>query len=136
MKVLGGIVVVAVVAIGLSAPGAYAEPTIPEGAKQLNGAEIRVFLDGRTFRFVAYDSAKSLTGTSTWELNKGSAHGEYSWDNQSPKPWSRDWYVENNLNCTKPKTGEAECNRIYLDGEQFIEVRQDGVIHAVSTPID
>jgi len=136
MKVLGSIVVVAVVAIGISAIGAYAEPIIPEGAKQLNGAEIKVFLEGKTFRLVVYDAAKSLTGTSTWELNNGSVHGEYSWDNQSPKPWSADWYVESNMNCIKKKSGEVECHQIYLDGEKFIEVRQDGVIHAVSTPID
>jgi hypothetical protein len=119
-----------------SAHIAHSEPKIPEGAKPLNGAEIKVFLDGRTFRFVVYDSAKPLTGTSTWQLNDGSVHGEYSWDNQSPKSWSRTWYLENDLNCTKPKKGDAECNHIYLDGEKFIEVRQDGVTHAVSTPID
>jgi hypothetical protein len=115
---------------------AQSEPTIPEGANPLNGAEIKVLLDGKTFKFLVYDSEKSLTGTSTWELSKGRVHGEYSWDDQSPKPWSRDWYVENNLNCTKPNKGEAECNRIYRDGEKFIEVKQDGVIHAVSTPIN
>jgi len=119
-----------------SAHVAHSEPKIPEGAKPLNGAEIKAFLDGKTFQFVAYDSEKSLTGTSTWELNKGSAYGEYSWDNRSLKPWSRDWYVENDLNCTKPTQGDAECNHIYLDGEKFIEVRQDGVIHAVSTPVE
>jgi len=131
------IVAVAIVAATcLFSQVAQSEPKIPEGAKPLNGAEIKVFLDGKTFRLVVYDAAKSLTGTSTWELDQGRVHGEYSWDNQDPKPWSRSWYVENNLNCTKPKGGEAECNQIYLDGQKFIEVRQDGVIHAVSTPIN
>ena len=136
MKVLRIVAVAIVAATCLSAQVAHSNPKIPEGSKPLNGAEIKVFLDGKTFRFVVYDAAKSLTGTSTWELNKGRAHGEYSLDNQSPKPWSTGWYVENNMNCIKKKSGKVECNHIHLDGEKFIEVRPDGVIHAVSTPVD
>jgi hypothetical protein len=136
MKVSHIVAVAIVAASCLSTRLAHSEPKIPEGAKPLNGAEIKEFLDGRTFRLVVYDAKKSLTGTSTWELNEGRVHGEYSWDNQDPKSWSRKWYVENDLNCTKPTKGDAECNRIYLDGEKFIEVRQDGVIHAVSTPLE
>ncbi len=127
---LSGVLIVA-----LASVQSLADPKIPDGATPLTNEEIKAALGGKTFRFVVYDAKKSLTGTSTWDLERGAVHGNYVWDNQSPKKWKRTWYVENNKNCTKPRNKEPECQNIYLDGENFIEVTDDGTIHAVSTPV-
>lgn len=136
MKLLRILILVALLAIGQNPNTALADPEIPPGAKPLTNEEIKAALGGKTFKFVAYDSPKSLTGTSTWDLGRGIVYGDYVYDNQSPGQWKRKWFVENNKNCTQPRNKDPECQNIYLDGEKFIEVTDDGTIHAVSTPID
>ena len=128
---------VALLTIATFSNAADADPEIPPGAKPLTNAEISALLAGRTFSFVVYDAAKSLTGTSTWDAHRKKVYGEYSWDKQSPKKWERKWYIVNGQNCTKPLDEKpAECQNIYLDGDGFIEVTDDGTIHAVSTPVE
>ncbi len=126
---------IVLVVIGLAPLSALSEPSIPEGAKPLTNEEIKAALGGKTFKFVVYDKGKSLTGTSTWDLESGAVYGKYVWNNQSPRKWKRKWYVKNNTNCTQPRNKEPECQNIYLDGEKFIEVTDNGTIHAVSTPV-
>ena len=128
--------VIGFLAIGLRPACTLADPAIPPGAQPLTNEEIKAALGGKTFKFVVYDAAKSLTGTSTWDLDRGAVYGTYVWDNQNPKQWKRKWYIENNKNCTQPRNKEPDCQSIYLDGEKFIEVTDDGTIHAVSTPAD
>ena len=127
---------IAFLAMGSIQTAALADPEIPPGAKPLTNEEIEAALGGKTFRVVVYDNAKSLTGTSTWDLGRGIVYGDYVLDNQSPRQWKRKWFVENNQNCTQPRNQDSECQNIYLDGEKFIEVTDDGTIHAVSTPVD
>ncbi len=130
------LILVALLAVGPNPNAALADPEIPQGAQPLTDEEIKAVLGGKTFKFVVYDAQKSLTGTSTWDLDRGAVYGEYVWDNLSPRQWKRKWYVENDKNCTQPRNKAPECQNIYLDGKKFIEVTDDGKIHAVSTPID
>ncbi len=37
----------------------------------LTNEAIKTVLGGKTFKFVIYDAPKSLTGTSTWDLDRG-----------------------------------------------------------------
>jgi len=130
------LLLIALLAMGSIQNAALASPEIPPGAMPLTNEEIEAALGGKTFRFIVYDRSKSLTGTSTWDLGRGAVYGDYVWDNQDPKQWKRKWFIENNQNCTQPRNKDPECQNIYLDGENFIEVTDDGTIHAVSTPID
>lgn len=127
---------IAILAMGLVQNAALADPKIPPGAKPLTNEEIVAALGGKTFSFVAYDRAKSLTGTSTWDLGRGVVYGDYVWDNQSPKKWKKKWFVDNNQNCTQSRNKGPVCMNIYLDGEEFILVTDDGTIYSVSTPVD
>jgi hypothetical protein len=129
----GILILIGLVIVGLAPTDSFSNPEIPSGAIPLTNEEIKVALGGKSFNFVVYDAAKSLTGSSTWDLERGAVSGKYVYDNQSPKKWKRTWYVENNKNCTKPRNAQPECQNIYLDGEIFIEVTDDGTIHAVST---
>ena len=115
---------------GCASPG----PSVPEDAKLLNSEEIKAALGGKTFKFVVYDKQKSLTGTSTWDPEREVAYGEFVWDRQSPKKWERPWFVKDDWNCIEQDKG-PECHKIYLDGENFFEVTESGVVHAVSMPI-
>jgi hypothetical protein len=109
--------------------------TLPTDAKQLTGDQIRAFLAGNTFQFDVHDAGKPLTGTSTWESERGIVFGEYSLDHQSPKPWKRAWWVEGDKNCTRSGDNPPECQMIYVDGDRFFEIREDGGVHAISTPV-
>ena len=129
------LILIGLVIVGLAPTDSFSNPKIPSGAIPLTNEEIKVALGGKSFNFVVYDAAKSLTGSSTWDLERGAVSGKYVYDNQSPKKWKRIWYVEKNKNCTKKGNGKPECQNIYLDGEIFIEVTDDGTIHAVSTPV-
>ena len=115
---------------GCASPG----PSVPEDAKLLNGEEIKAVLGGKTFEFEVYDAKKSLIGTSTWDPERGIAYGHYVWDGQSKKTWERPWFVDGDRNCIRQDDG-PECHKIYLDGENFFEVTEGGVVHALSKPM-
>ena len=134
-KAMGRVILIGLVIVCLAPMDSFSNPEIPIGATPLVNEEIKATLGGKSFTFVVYDAAKSLTGTSTWDLERGAVSGKYVFDNKSPKKWKRIWYVENNKNCTKQRNAKPECQNIYLDGETFIEVTDDGTIHAVSTPV-
>lgn len=112
MKLLRILTLFALLAIGQNPNSAQADPEIPPGAKPLTNEEIKAALGGKTFKFVAYDSPKSLTGTSTWDLGRGIVYGDYVYDNQSPgnypvdvphkRPYIKDTWLA-------PTEGTAKC---------------------------
>lgn len=127
-----------VVSIGFAicAPSAHGADPIIADARKLSGDEIQPFLANRTFTFVVRDQSYTLTGTSTWDPDRERVYGKYSLNQQASKKWSRSWYVNDGMNCTKPGDGDVECNYIYVKDDEFIEVKADGTIHATSVPID
>jgi len=109
------------------------EPKVPEGVLPLTEAEIRKLFEGKTFEFVAYD--EPLTGTTTWDRTKGTVSGTYVFDQEETGEFELKWFLKDGMSCIE--TGEEpQCQFIYLYEEGFMEVRPDGVVHAVSKPIN
>lgn len=129
------VILLCAILLSSASVGMADQPVLPENAERLTGEQIKRFLAGKTFRLVVYDAAKSLTGTSTWDSERGIAFGEYSWDRQPLKRWERRWWVDGDRNCTQASGGDVECQAIYVVGEQFYEIAEDGKLHAVSTPV-
>jgi hypothetical protein len=112
-----------------------AQPKLPETAKQLDGNQIKSLLANRTFKFVVHDAGVAAHGDSTWDPQSETAFGDYVWGPDWGK-WKRQWKVMGNKNCTRDGSfGKWECQNIFVDGSIHYEVRDDGVIHSINTPV-
>lgn len=127
--------IMTLVLVSCATAGRSDSPRVPADAERLTGPAIRTFLAGNTFRFVVYDAAKALTGTSTWDSENGTVFGTFSWNLGPSKRWQRTWWVEGDRNCTRSEGKAPECQTIYAKGDQFWEVREDGQLHAMSTRV-
>lgn len=122
-------------ALLLMAEGSRAEPTLPDKAKPVLGDQIRQHLGNRTFSFVVYDAGVQAYGTSTWDPQQETVHGDYVWGTRKGK-WKKQWRVIGDKNCIGDgANGPWECQNIFVDGITHYEVRDDGVIHAINTPL-
>jgi hypothetical protein len=122
--------------VGLWTLSAEADSGIPVSAEPLTKDQIESYLNGRIFRFEVFGEDKPLSGTSTWDLDRGVVYGTYLWNNAKEGRWRWVWYLDGDLNCTKPFLREAVCRRAYLHGESFIQVKEDGAVDAILTPVD
>ena len=113
-------------------PGS-AQPKPPESAKPLTGEQITQQLANRTFKFVVHDAGVEAYGTSTWDSQKSKAYGDYVWGSSRGK-WTKEWKVTGDKNCFRDVgTAQWECYSVHLDGMTHYEVREDGLVHSVST---
>ena len=115
---------------------AKAESGVPGSAEPLTKRQIESYMNGRMFRFEVFGENKPLSGTSTWDLERGVVYGTYLWNNAKEGRWRRTWYLDGDLNCTKPFLREAECRRVYLHGDRFLQVTEGGAVHAILTPLN
>jgi len=108
-------------------------PKVPERAP-LTETQTRELLDGKTYEFVAYD--EPLTGTTTWNYDKGSVSGSYVWKNRERGEYTAKWFLKDGKNCTQSPNKQAVCQLVYPYETGFMEVTPSGVVHAVSTPVE
>jgi len=121
--------------LALTAGASMAQPKLPESAKRLDGEQIKPLLANRTFKFVVHDAGVPASGVSTWDPQSETAFGDYVWGSDRGK-WKRQWKIQGNKNCTREAAfGPWECQNIFVDGMTHYEVRDDGVIHSINTPI-
>ncbi len=128
-------VLIAVVCVFGSINMAVADsPKVPEGVAPLTEAEILKLFEGKTFEFVAYD--EPMTGTTTWDYNKGTVYGTYVFDGEQEGEYEIEWFLKDDMCCIRSGGKEPQCQIIYPYEDGFMEVRPDGVVHAVSRPIN
>ena len=87
---------------------------------------------GALFNFVG-DSGK-VVGTSSWNLNTGTAYGSFVWGGKLTGTWNMNWSVRDDQSCLEPQPGKWECQLIYGYENGFFEVDSDGTIHTHTVP--
>jgi hypothetical protein len=128
------IAITAVLSIGVHT--ALAQPKLPDTAKLLTGPAIAKQLSNRSFRFVVHDTGFEAYGTSTWDPQQHVVYGDVVWGSLYRGPWKKEWMVTDSHSCFRDAGVEKwDCYRIYVDGTAHFEVRDDGVIHSVHTPL-
>ena len=109
-------------------------PEVPEGVAPLTETEILQLFDGKTFEFTSYD--EPVTGTTTWDDNKGTVSGSYILDEEQKGDFKIKWFLKDGMSCIDTGGKKPQCQIIYPYNTGFMEVRPDGVVHAVSTPVE
>lgn len=125
-------VLAATVAFALSISVSYAEePSLPANAKAATQDEFIAFVNGKTVDVVIYDAGKSLTATLKWDWKKKRISGSYVLDGKKGKVQVK-WSFDGDKACSQSGSQPKECHAIYIDGDQFYEMRDDGKVHAIS----
>jgi hypothetical protein len=107
-------------------------PSIPQD-DPLTEIEIKELLSGRTFEFVAFD--EPITGTTNWDFEEGIVSGSFIWDKSEKGTFETEIRFEGDQLCTIQNRGTI-CQIVYPYEAGFMEVTPDGVVHAVSSPMD
>ncbi len=107
------------------------EPTLPATAKKATQDEFIAFVNGKTVDVVIYDAGKSLSATLKWDWKKKRISGPYLLDGKKGKAVAK-WSFDGDKACSQAGAQPKQCHSIYIDGDQFFELRDDGKVHAVS----
>jgi hypothetical protein len=119
--------------LSMAADGFADAPDVPDSTP-LTEAEIKGLLTGRTFEFIAYD--EPLTGTTNWDFERGAVSGDYIWNGSEEGEFDTEMFIdEQNRLCVVNKKG-TNCQIVYRYENGFMEVTPEGIVHAVSKPIE
>jgi hypothetical protein len=110
---------------------AAAEP-LPATAKKVTIDEFKVFADGKTVDVVIFDLGVPVTATLKWDWKKKRITGDALVNGKDKIKVKSKLSFEGDKACAE-NDGKPTCHLIYVDGEKFYEVRDDGDVHAVST---
>jgi hypothetical protein len=120
--------------IGLSACMTPSTPSLPDAAP-LSGAEISAVVAGGPYALTIYDGDfAGTTGQSTWDLAAGTVSGSFTTAEGQSGTFETPASIEGNRLCSG--AGESkQCHLVYAYEGGFLEVNNDGSIHAASLPL-
>ena len=107
-------------------------PTLPAEAKQLTGAEIGPWLDGKSLSVEIFDAGIPITATTNWDLASKRVSGNFL-ANGEQGTFDNEWIIKGDTSCTE-KTAEGGwiCQRIFVLDNTMFEITKKGKMHAVS----
>jgi hypothetical protein len=117
----------AALSIFLSATVAAETVTLPASARKATQDEFIAFVDGKSVEVTIYDMDKPVTAVLTWRWKKKAITGTAVIDGKDKIKVRTKWSFKGDKACS-----DKECHDIYIDGNSFYEVREDGVVHALS----
>lgn len=107
-------------------------PGVPADAKQLNGAEIGAWLDGKSFSVEIFDAEVPITATTNYDLAAKRVSGNYEANGQKGT-FDNEWIIKGDTSCgEKTAKGAWICQRIFVKGNTMYEVTKKGTVHAIS----
>lgn len=125
-------VLAALASVALPAVALAEAPAVPAEAKQLKGAEIGQWIDGKTFDVEVFDAKFPIVAESSWDLAKARVGGTYS-SNGETGNFEREWKIKGNTSCSYSNAiSKWECYKIYVLGDTMYEVTRKGAVHAIS----
>lgn len=137
---LRALAIVGAVAAAVGALGAhavFAQPVVPPTATPITGTDTIVkLLARRSFRFTVHDTGFEAYGTSTWDPLQRIVYGDIVWGPYYKGPWKKEWRVTDSHSCFRDLGAERwDCYRIFVEGANHYEVRDDGVVHSLHVPL-
>lgn len=107
-------------------------PSLPADAKQLSGAEIGAWLDGKSLSVEIFDAEVPIKATTNWDLAAKRVSGTFNANGTKGK-FDNEWIIKGNTSCTeKTAKGAWICQKIFVKGDTMYEVTKNGTLHAVS----
>ena len=110
---------------------AFAED-LPATAKKATLDEFKAFADGKKVNVVIYDMGVDVVATLVWNWKKKQITGEALVNNKTKIKVKTPLSFKGDKACSEDQ-GKPVCHLIYIDGDSFYEVRDDGKVHATST---
>ncbi len=110
---------------------AAAEP-LPAIAKKATMEEFKAFADGKTVEVVIFDLDVPVTATLVWDWKKKRITGNALVNGKDKIKVKTKLSFDGEKACSDNE-GKPSCHLIYIDGDKFYEVRDDGDVHATST---
>ena len=113
-------------------PGLAAAETLPSTAKKATMDEFKAFADGKTVEVVIYDLEVPVTATLVWDWKNKRIKGTGLVNEKDKIKVKTKLSFREDMACSD-QDGKPNCHQIYIDGNKFYEVREDGKVHATST---
>jgi hypothetical protein len=119
-------------AVGLCGSPALGDPP-PSTAKKVSMEEFKALADGKTVDVEIFDMEQPVTATLVWNWTDESITGKALINNENEVDVKTKLLIEGDKACSQGEGEEPTCHFIYVEGNRFYEVRDDGEVHAVST---
>ncbi len=114
------------------ATGFAAAETLPSTATKATMEEFKAFADGKTVEVVIFDLDVPVTATLVWDWKKKRITGTALVNGKDKVKVKTKLSFREDMACAD-QDGKPNCHQIYIDGNKFHEVRDDGNVHATST---
>lgn len=123
----------ALLVFALTSTSAWAEtPGVPADARQLTGAEIGAWLDGKSLSVEIFDAEVPIKATTNWDLAAGRVSGTFNANGKKGR-FDNEWVIKDDTSCTeKTAKGAWICQKIFVKDDTMYEVTKKGVLHAIS----
>ena len=121
----------AVLTLALVGSVAAEEPSLPATAKKATQDQFIAFVNGKTVDVLIYDAGKPLSATLKWDWKKKRITGLFLLDGKKGKVVAK-WTFDGDKACAQAGAQPKECHTIYIEGDRFFEMRDDGKVHAIS----
>jgi hypothetical protein len=105
---------------------------LPATAKKATLEEFKAFANGKKVKVVIYDMGVDVVATLVWNWKKKQITGDALVNNKHKIKVKSVLSFEGDKACSEDQ-GKPVCHYIYIDGDKFYEVRDDGKVHATST---
>lgn len=106
--------------------------TLPASAKKATMDEFKALADGKAVTVEIYDIGVPVTATLTWNWKKKQITGSALVNGKDKIKVKTKLSFKDDKACADDK-GKPNCHAIFIDGESFYEVNDDGSVHAMST---
>ncbi len=106
--------------------------SLPASAKKATLDEFKAFADGKKVKVVIFDLGVPVTATLVWDWAKSEITGDALVNGKDKIKVKTRLSFEGEKACSDNE-GKPSCHLIYIDGDKFHEVRDDGDLHATST---
>jgi hypothetical protein len=118
------------VALGVGMAPALAED-LPPTAKKVSMEAFKAFADGKKVHVEIFDLDAPTSADLIWNWKTKKITGEAT-VNGSKVPVSVKLSFKGDKACSNGKGEKPSCHAIFIDGNTFYEVRDDGKLHATS----
>lgn len=123
--------IIAVMGFGLAVTSAIAAE-LPAGAKKASMDEFKQLADGKKVSVQIFDAGKPIKADLVWSWKKKAITGKADVGGEAVDVKVK-LSFKGDKACAAGKGEKPACHSIYIDGNKFYEVRDDGAVHAVST---